>query len=181
MATTIQIKQALAANATLKERIVWEGLLELIDLVKSKEPRPESQDSKAAERFFRARLLQANTVAGQAAQNPDGSIDYNRISGLSATVLGFSSDLVDRTVEQAAGANPWDGVKDEDIESTVKAIVSGVNGVGGLTKEQILGGVELSFNGLAGIGREEMEKVIELNLWKHPFGLPPAKVSAKEL
>ena len=166
MASTIQIKQALAANATLKERIVWEGLLELIDLVKSKEPRPESQDSKAAERFFRARLLQANTVAGQAAQNPDGSIDYNRISGLSATVLGFSSDLVDRAVE-LAGGNPWDGVSDANLEATAQAIVDG------LKKEDILGGTELSFNGLAGIGREEMEKVIELNLWKHPFGLPP--------
>lgn len=168
MASTIQIKQSLAANATLKERIVWEGLLELIDRVKSKEPRPESLDSKAAERFFRARLLQANTIAGQAAQNPDGTIDYNRISGLSATVLGFASDLVDRAVEQA-GANPWEGLPDDGIAAAVQTIVDG------LKKEDILGGAELSFNGLAGIGREEMEKVIDLNLWKHPFGLPVLK------
>jgi hypothetical protein len=166
MASTIQIKQSLAANDTLKERIVWEGLLELVDLVKSKEPRPESLDSKAAERFFRARLLQANTIAGQAAQNPDGSIDYNRISGLSATVLGFASDLVDRAVAEAGGANPWEAVPDDSIDAATQSVVDG------LTKEQIIGGAELSFNGLAGIGREEMERVIELNLWKHPFGLP---------
>ena len=69
-------------------------------------------------------------------------------------------------MELAAG-NPWDGVSDANLEATAQAIVDG------LKKEDILGGTELSFNGLAGIGREEMEKVIELNLWEHPFGLPP--------
>jgi len=165
MALTIQMKQALAANATLKERIVWEGLLELVELVKSKEPRPEDQDSKLAGEFFRFRQLQANTIAAQAGQNPDGSIDYSRISGLSATILGFASDLVDRAVEDA-GLNPWEGVPSDQAAAAAQSVVDA------LKKEDIIGGVELSFNGLAGVTRAHMEKVIELGLWKHPFGLP---------
>jgi hypothetical protein len=166
MASTINIKQALAASATLRDRIVWEGLLELVEQVKSRDPLPDPRlHGTLVLDFFQRRENMANTVAGQAKLDADGAINYDAISSLGAIRTGFASDLVDRAVADA-GANPWEAVPDGGEDAAAAAVVAS------LTRDQIYGGTELSFNGLAGVKRLHMEAVIAAGLWSHPFGLP---------
>ena len=162
MATPIEIKKALANNATLRERLVLSGVLELVETVLSRDPDAGAQDSKLAESFFRKRRQKAQQYA-TAQISGDAGIDLAKVPNLDNIALGFASDLVDRAVADA-GANPWEAAPDAD------AAAAGV--VAALTDEQIVGGAELSFNGLAGVSRAEMERVIALGLWSHPFGLP---------
>ena len=166
MATTTQIKTAIAASPSLKERVVLDGLLKLIEIVKSRDPLPDPRiyGSLVIE-FFRFRQSQANTVANQARLTADGKLDFNAISNLPAILLGFASDMVDR-IEDGAGGNPWADLPKEAIPAAAEQVLSQV------ADDQLLGGVELSFNGLAGITRAHMEQAVASGLWKHPFGLP---------
>lgn len=163
MAKLTEMKIAIAANPKLKDLVVLDGFLGLVEQVKGRDPITKL---KLALEFFQFRQNMANTIASQAALTSDGKVDYSRISSLGATLLGFSSDLVDRVVE-GAGANPWEAVPIENIQAAAESVVDT------LLIEQIMGGVELNFNGIAGITRGHMEAVVELGLWEHPFGLPP--------
>jgi hypothetical protein len=166
MATTTQIKTAIAASPALKERVVLDGLLKIVEIVKSRDPLPDPRFyGSLVTDFFRFRQAQANTIANQARLTADNTLDFNAISNLPAILLGFASDLVDR-IEDQSGGNPWASVGDDDVEATAAAIVAGVDDAA------LLGGVELSFNGLSGITRAHMEQAVDSGLWSHPFGLP---------
>lgn len=162
MATTAEVKKALAANATLRERIVLEGILKIVEEVKSVDPTPSTLDSKLADSFFAKRALKAQDYATGAITDADGEIDLKKVRNIGNILLGVASDTVDRAVLDA-GANPWAAVDEAGVPTKAAEIVAAMD------EATIKGAAELSFNGLAGITGPERNKTMELGLWTHPF------------
>ena len=139
MATTAQIKKAIAANSTLRE-----------------------EDSKLVDSFFTKRAQKAQGYATAAITGADGSIDFTKVPNIGNILLGVASDTVDRTV-LSAGANPWDLVPDEGVDAAAQSVIDSMD------EATVKGAAELSFNGLAGITGPERNKAMELGKWTHPF------------
>lgn len=162
MATTAQIKKAIAANDTLRERIVLEGILKIVEEVKSVDPTPSAEDSKLVDSFFTKRAQKAQTYATAAITNADGTIDFSKVPNIGNILLGVASDTVDRAVIDA-GSNPWEPVPDEGVDAAAQSVIDSMD------EATVKGAAELSFNGLAGITGPERNKAMELGKWTHPF------------
>lgn len=154
MATVIEVKKALRDNSNFRERVVGDGVLKLVEDIKSKDPNPRDQDSKKAESFFQKRAQKAQQYAS-------GGIPSTEEENIS---WGSASNFIDGYIKQAGVENPWEAEGDAAaVAATLEPAID---------DSTLRGMVELSFNGLAGIDRAEMEVVTALSFWTHPFGLP---------